>query len=108
MSRTSSSTTRSGRNFPLPDGSFDQELAVLCKALGHPARVQILRCLIQHDTCFFGDLAEVVPRAASTVSRHLAILKGAGLVEGSADQQRVCYGVVPRRLDALRRLIAAL
>jgi ArsR family transcriptional regulator, arsenate/arsenite/antimonite-responsive transcriptional repressor len=100
--------TRPGRMPSATAESQDLELASLCKALGHPARVQILRFLIQHETCFFGDLSEAVPLAASTVSQHLAILKEAGLVEGSADQQRMCYCVVPSRLATLKNLITTL
>lgn len=105
---TSDTTVPAGAGLPMLGEEFDKELAGLCKALGHPARVQILRFLIQQGTCYFGDLSEVVPLAASTVSQHLVILKDAGLIEGSADHQRVCYCVVPARLDALKRLIGAL
>lgn len=108
MTKTASPATRSARTLPMLDERYDHDVAALCKALGHPARVQILRFLIQHETCFFGDLSEAVPLAASTVSQHLAILRDAGLVEGSADQQRVCYCVVPARLAAFKRLLAAL
>ncbi|MDP1570764.1 MAG: metalloregulator ArsR/SmtB family transcription factor [Vicinamibacterales bacterium] len=108
MSKTRTLTLHPHRPPHAGDERSDHELAVLCKALGHPARVQLLRFLMQHEACFFGDLSEAVPLAASTVSQHLAILKEAGLVEGSADQQRVCYCVVPKRLAALKRLIAAL
>lgn len=104
--RGSARPPRPGREPAVP--SVDQELAALCRALGHPARVQILRFLIGHGTCYFGSLSDVIPRAASTVSQHLAILEAAGLVEGSADRRRTCYCVVPARLDALKRLVAAL
>lgn len=108
MSKTLTRTLAPRRPPSAVDDRYDHEVAALCKALGHPARVQLLRFLMQHETCFFGDLSEAVPLAASTVSQHLAILKEAGLVEGSADQQRVCYCVVPKRLAQLKRLIAAL
>lgn len=108
MTRATSTSPRAARSLPMLEASPDVALASLCKALGHPARVQILRFLIQHRTCFFGDLSDIVPLAASTVSQHLAILKEAGLVEGSADQQRMCYCVVPARLASLKGLVAHL
>lgn len=89
--------------------AFDaDELALLCKALGHPARVQLLRHLAQHGECYFGSLADVVALAPSTISQHMSILKDAGLVSGSADEQRTCYCINPRRLQQLKGLFGAL
>lgn len=79
---------------------FDTELAVLCKALGHPARVQILRRLLR-SPCICGEIVQVVGLAQSTVSAHLRVLKEAGLVKGEVDGPRMCYCVNP---DAVRRL----
>jgi len=84
------------------------DLARLCKALSHPARVQLLRHLINHGECYFGSLADILPLAPSTISNHVTILKEAGLIEGSSDVQRVCYCVNRERLQALKRLIGAL
>ena len=83
-------------------------LALLCKALAHPARVQILKHLAKTGTCFFGSFSDVVPLAASTISQHVSILKEAGLIRGSADEQRMCYCVVPERLEILKQLIKRL
>jgi ArsR family transcriptional regulator len=90
------------------EGTGVEELALLCKALGHPARVRLLKHLIDYGTCFFGDLSEIVPLAASTVSQHITVLKEAGLVLGSADEQRTCYCVNPDRLTVLKQLVQAL
>ena len=90
------------------DAGSIEELALLCKALGHPARVRLLKHLIDYGTCFFGDLSEVVPLAASTVSQHMAVLKAAGLVVGSADEHRTCYCVNPDRIAVLKHLVQAL
>jgi len=81
---------------------------VLFKALAHPARVQLLRHLANHGTCYFGDLSEVVGLAASTTSQHVKILKEAGLLLGSAEEQRTCYCVNPDRLAVLKRLVEVL
>lgn len=84
------------------------ELALLCKALAHPARVQLLRYLAAYGACYFGSLTDVLPLAPSTISQHVTILKQAGLILGSADEQRVCYCVNPERLEQLKKLIACL
>src|SRR6185312_1822024 len=72
-----------------PRGASDQELAGLAKALGHPARVQIMRFLLSQDSCMCGDIVEHLPLAQSTVSQHLKILKAAGLIRGTIDGPRV-------------------
>jgi ArsR family transcriptional regulator len=87
---------------------FDVELARFAKALGHPARVRIIRFLLAHNSCMCGDIVEHLPLAQSTVSQHLKMLKDAGLIRGSIDGPRVCYCVEPAALTRLQELIANL
>ena len=62
-----------------------------CKALGHPARVQIVAHLNEMEQCICGDLVGLLPLAQSTVSQHLKILKESGLVKGEVEGPRTCY-----------------
>jgi ArsR family transcriptional regulator len=84
------------------------DLAALMKALGHSARIEILRHLADHGTCYFGDLSEVTGLAPSTTSQHVTVLKEAGLVIGSAEEQRTCYCINADRLAVLKRLVGNL
>ncbi len=84
------------------------ELASLAKALSHPARVRIVRILLRKDACVCGDLVDELPLAQSTVSQHLKVLKGAGLIRGEVDGPRVCYCIEPHALRRLRALVGAL
>jgi DNA-binding transcriptional ArsR family regulator len=93
---------------PIEGREADEELAGLCKAVGHPARVQILRLLARRDTCVCGDIVEELPLAQSTVSQHLKVLKDAGLVRGEIDGPRVCYCLDPSALRRLRALVGSL
>jgi DNA-binding transcriptional ArsR family regulator len=86
----------------------DVDLAALCKALGHPARVAIVRYLADQGTCIFGDLSEQIPLAPSTVSQHVTTLKESGLILASAEEQRMCYCINPDRMKLLKRLIKTL
>jgi ArsR family transcriptional regulator len=88
----------------------DEELAVLAKALGHPARVQIVRFLLEQGegTCVCGDICEEIPLAQSTVSQHLKMLKEAGLISGEVDGPRVCYSINKARLERLKLLVGGL
>lgn len=83
----------------------EAELAELMKALAHPARVHIVRVLLAKESCVAGELASEVPLAASTVSRHLRVLKEAGLVKGEVDGPHRCYCIDRTALDRLRQLL---
>lgn len=67
------------------------QLAHLAKALGHPARLEILAFLQQQKNCFCGDIVEVLPLAQSTISQHLKVLKKVGLIQGKVTGTSVCY-----------------
>lgn len=69
------------------------DLAVLTKALGHPARIAILQFLIKSKSCVCGDIVDELPLSQSTVSQHLKELKNAGLIKGDIDGPSVCYCV---------------
>jgi DNA-binding transcriptional ArsR family regulator len=66
-------------------------LAEFAKALGHPARVAILKVLAHRQTCICGEIVEVLPLAQSTVSQHLKELLNAGLISGTVDGPKSCY-----------------
>ncbi len=93
---------------PVEGADADEELALLAKAVGHPARVQILRLLVRREACICGDIVDELPLAQSTVSQHLKVLKEAGLVRGDIDGPRVCYCIEPRALRRLKSLIGSL
>ena len=69
----------------------DIKLARFAKALGHPARIAILRHLASLETCCFNEISKELPLANSTVSQHLTELKKAGLIQGSIEPPRVQY-----------------
>ncbi|HMX41064.1 MAG TPA: metalloregulator ArsR/SmtB family transcription factor [Saprospiraceae bacterium] len=72
-------------------GITENELAAFAKALGHPARVAILKELAQHQSCICGQIVEVLPLAQSTVSQHLKELLQAGLIRGTVEGPKSCY-----------------
>lgn len=67
------------------------ELAIIAKALGHPARIAIIEYLLKVDACICGDIVNELPLAQPTVSQHLKELKNAGLIKGSIDGNAICY-----------------
>jgi ArsR family transcriptional regulator len=93
---------------PVEGAAADEELAALAKALGHPARVQIVRMLVRRQACVCGDIVDVLPLAQSTVSQHLKVLKESGLIRGEIDGPRTCYCIEPRALRRLKALMGSL
>ena len=93
---------------PIEGEAADEELSALAKAIGHPARVQILRILTRRNACIYGEIVEEVPLAQSTISQHLKVLKGVGLIRGEVDGPRVCYCIEPRTLRRLKALLGGL
>jgi ArsR family transcriptional regulator len=86
----------------------DRELAALAKALGHPARVKILRHLARQTDCICGDLVLELGLAQATVSQHLKVLKSAGLLQGTLSGPSTCYCVERNALARLQAGIRAL
>ena len=66
-------------------GVDDDRLAGMAKALGHPARLRIIRLLAERQACVTGDLVAELPLAQSTISEHLRILREAGLIQGEIE-----------------------
>ncbi len=93
---------------PVEGEAAETELAELGKALGHPARVKILRLLANRTSCVCGELVDELPFAQSTVSQHLKVLKRAGLIRGEISGPRTCYCLEPRSLRRLKALVGAL
>ncbi len=67
------------------------EMATLAKALGHPARIAILDCLLKIDGCICGDIVNELPLSQPTVSQHLRELREAGIIKGTVEGKAICY-----------------
>lgn len=66
-------------------------------ALADPGRRTLLEVLRDHPATA-GELAEVLPIARPGVSRHLRVLREAGLVEVRQDAQRRIFSLRPEAL----------
>ena len=85
-----------------PVDSKNEKIALLAKALAHPARVGIVRLLHEKQTCIGCDIVDEIGLAQSTTSEHLRILKAAGIIIGEIERPRVCYSLNPTALEPLR------
>lgn len=71
--------------------------ADLLKALGHPARLQIVEILAQQETC----VCKLMPQLGleqSNLSQHLKLLRRYGLVESRREGSQVIYRLANRSL----------
>ena len=80
----------------------NEKLAALAKALGHPARLGVIRMLHEKQTCIGCDIVDEIGLAQSTTSEHLRILKAAGIITGEVESPRVCYSLNTKALEPLR------
>ena len=83
--------------------SRENKLARYAKALGHPARVAILKLLAGRQTCVCGDIVDELPLSQSTVSQHLKELKEAGLIRGEIEGGLCIRRVEPFVAESERR-----
>lgn len=82
------------------------DLAVITKALGHPARIAVLQFLIRTKSCVCGDIVDQLPLSQSTVSQHLKELKNAGLIKGSIDGPSVCYCIDEKAWNKAKKQVS--
>ncbi len=64
--------------------------AAAFKALGHPTRLFIVHQLGKRDTCVC-ELTDMVGDDVSTISKHLSVLRGAGIVDSVRKGNRIIY-----------------
>jgi DNA-binding transcriptional ArsR family regulator len=81
-------------------------IAILLKALAHPARIAIIEYLIKVNTCICGDIVNELPLAQATISQHLKELKNAGLIKGSIEGNSICYCINKVAIDKLESYFA--
>lgn len=88
-------------------GLFSEEFqksSELFKALGHPARLAILKFLAEARTCITGDIADELPLSRTTVNQHLKELKDAGLITGTTEGVKTCYCLNIEKIKELKEM----
>jgi arsenate reductase len=83
-------------------------LATMLKALGHPARLEMLKTLARDGEAGCLEIMRGVPLAQSTVSEHLRVLKEAGLVHQRSPSGRSAYRIDRGALVWLKQSVIAL
>ena len=84
------------------------KIAIILKALAHPARIAIIEYLLKVDTCICGDIVNELPLAQPTVSQHLKELKNAGLIQGDIEGNSICYCINEKALEIIQKYFTSL
>lgn len=82
------------------------ELSILTKALGHPARIAIIEYLLKVNSCICGEIVNELSLAQPTISQHLKELKNAGLIKGSVEGNTICYCIDEKGFEKLKSFFA--
>jgi len=75
-------------------------IAGILKAVADPTRQQILK-LLEEKPRTVSEIGEHFSHAQPTISRHLSVLKNAGLVEAERQGQHVVYSLRPAGLQSV-------
>lgn len=90
--------------------NFDIEtkaIGKICKALGHPTRIQIMTLLWKRDNRTCGEIVELIPLAQSTISKHLLELKKANLVSIKNQGKKTIYSIDVDNIEVLKKYLTS-
>ena len=79
--------------------------AGIFKALGHPARLAILKYLSETKVCISGNISDELPLSRTTVSQHLKELKNLGLIKGEIEGSKVSYCINAERMTKAKAIL---
>ena len=80
---------------------FDQpinDMAEFATALSHPARIALLRYLLEHPNCRCSELVDTIPLSQPSCSRHLAELRKANLIIPIQHNNEIRYELNSQRI----------
>lgn len=83
-------------------------VAVLIKALAHPARIAIIEYLLKVNNCICTDIVNELPLSQPTVSQHLKELKTAGIIKGNVEGNTICYCIDEKTIEILHNYFAGI
>ena len=83
----------------------DEQMALVAKALAHPARIHIVALLAAQTECRGHELFSELPLAQSTISEHLRVLKDSGLVTSKPVGTAMSYCLASTALDEFQRAV---
>ncbi|AOW08974.1 ArsR/SmtB family transcription factor [Flavobacterium gilvum] len=89
--------------------NFDEQtnaIAEICKALGHPTRMQIMTLLWNKNNRTCGEIVALIPLAQSTISKHLSELKKANLLNVKNVGKKTIYSLETDKIQLLKKYLS--
>jgi predicted transcriptional regulator len=83
-------------------------MAVMLKALAHPARIAIIQHLVKSEHCICNDLADELGLAQPTISQHLKELKNIGIIKGCTSGKSISYCIDEKVWNKVKKDLASL
>jgi DNA-binding transcriptional ArsR family regulator len=78
----------------------------ILKAIGHPVRLEILKCLMQETCkCNVNRIVEVLKIPQSTISQHLGILRNKGIIKPEKNGVKTCYRITDERIIKIMQIL---
>lgn len=79
----------------------------MLKALGHPTRLRITEGLMnaKDEESSVMDIVKSLNLPQATISQHLKILKGSGIIEGERRGTKIMYRVKSDKVKELIRIL---
>lgn len=87
---------------------FDKEtttIAEICRALGHPTRMEIMTLLWKKNNRTCGEIVSLIPLAQSTISKHLLELKKADLLNVKNVGKKTIYSIEVEKIQILKKYL---
>lgn len=79
-----------------------KDIAAVAKVLAHPARVAIIEYISSQDACICGEIVDKIGLSQPTISQHLQVIRGAGLIKGTFEGKSICYCIDIDRFKELQ------
>src|SRR5690606_21590951 len=78
------------------------QIAIVAKALGHPARIEIIEYLLKVNASICNHIVNELPLALATISHHLQVLKNARIIQGEIEGNSICYCINETTFNVLK------
>lgn len=83
---------------------FEKKADVL-KALAHPARLCIVKGLIEHGESNVMSMQNCLKVPQSTISQHLSVLRSLGIIKGRREGLEVFYSVSHEEVKEIIKIL---
>lgn len=78
--------------------------ADVCKALGHPLRIEVIDLLQNKELCFT-DILEITGGLKSNLSQHLSVMTKKGILKTRRDGQCIYFSLSSKKVAQACRLM---